>query len=100
MMRKLSDGSVGRSITATNKQLRMLVILGMLFGMLAPLMQPRTAQAAQVTAVTLEGGTGTFTASNGTIYAKSGAALTLQVTTDADTKCVEFDGWPRSDPDL
>ena len=36
-----------RSIVSTmNKQLRMLVILGMLVSMLAPLMQPRAAQAA------------------------------------------------------
>ena len=35
------------TITNLSKQLRMLVVLGMLFGMLAPLTQAGTAQAAE-----------------------------------------------------
>ncbi len=47
------------------------------------------AEAASVTSATLTGGAGTFTAANGTVYAKQGAALTLTVLTDATTQCVD-----------
>ncbi len=78
------------TLTSLNKQLRMLVILGMLFGMLAPLLQPRVAEAAQVSSVVLSGGTGTYQASpDSTLYAKNGGELILTVTTDATTKCVK-----------
>ncbi len=73
-------------------KLSVMAILGLLLGMFAPLAPAGTAYAAQVTAVKLTGGTGTYTAPNGTIYAKSGGLLTLNVTTDADTKCVELTG--------
>src|SRR4051794_35934200 len=59
-----------------------MALLGM--GTVAP-----TAQAASVTSAAFGGGAGTFTAGNGTVYAKQGAALTLTVKTDADTQCVE-----------
>ena len=47
------------------------------------------ANAASVTGAAFSGGAGTFTATNGTVYAKQGAALTLTINTDADTQCVE-----------
>ncbi|WP_420183590.1 OmpL47-type beta-barrel domain-containing protein [Knoellia sp. CPCC 206435] len=47
------------------------------------------AQAASVTSAVFSGGAGTFTAANGTVYAKQGAALTLTVNTDGNTRCVE-----------
>src|SRR5687768_5689257 len=46
------------------------------------------AQAASVTSATFSGGSGTFTA-NSTVYAKQGAALTLTVNTDGNTRCVD-----------
>src|SRR5919205_220894 len=47
-----------------------------------------SAQAASVTSASFSGGAGTFT-SGTTVYAKSGAALTLTVNTDANTQCVD-----------
>ncbi|MDP9383208.1 MAG: PxKF domain-containing protein [Chloroflexota bacterium] len=80
------------SFTVTGRGLRMLTILALLFGMLAPLVSTSTAYAAQVSSVSLKGGADTYTAADGTIYAKSGVALTLEVTTDKTTKCVELTG--------
>jgi hypothetical protein len=48
-----------------------------------------SAEAASVTSAAFSGGAGTFTAANGTVYAKSGAALTLTVNTDGNTRCVD-----------
>ena len=45
-------------------------------------------RAASVTSASFSGGAGTFTAS-GTLYARQGAALTLTVNTDANTRCVD-----------
>ena len=50
------------------------------------------AQAASVTSAVFSGGAGTFTAANGTVYAKQGAALTLTIVTDAATRCVNLTG--------
>ena len=47
------------------------------------------AHAASVTSAAFSGGAGTFTAANGTVYAKQGAALTLTVNTDDNTQCVD-----------
>src|SRR5919206_4768908 len=47
------------------------------------------ADAASVTSAAFSGAAGTFTAANGTVYAKSGAALTLTVNTDGNTRCVD-----------
>ncbi|GAA3707219.1 hypothetical protein GCM10022399_24940 [Terrabacter ginsenosidimutans] len=46
------------------------------------------AQAASVTSASFSGGAGTFTAANGTLYAKQGAPLTLTVNADNKTSCV------------
>jgi phage terminase large subunit-like protein len=46
------------------------------------------ASAAQVASATLTGGAGTATV-NGLLYAKQGAALTIGVTTDNATQCVD-----------
>lgn len=49
---------------------------------------PPTAQAAEVLSATFSGGEKTYTAADGTVYAKAGARLTLTVVTDDKTKCV------------
>src|SRR4051794_36681827 len=49
----------------------------------------QVAQAASVTSAAFSGGANTFTAANGTVYAKQGTALTLTVNTDATTQCVD-----------
>lgn len=46
---------------------------------------------ASVSGVTLTGGSGTVSV-GGSLYAKQGGALTLAVTTSADTKCVDASG--------
>ncbi|KRB43106.1 hypothetical protein ASD90_22280 [Terrabacter sp. Root181] len=48
--------------------------------------------AASVTSAAFSGGAGTFTAANGTLFAKQGAALTLTVNADNQTKCVDVTG--------
>jgi uncharacterized protein YjbJ (UPF0337 family) len=47
------------------------------------------AHAASVSSAAFSGGAGTFTAANGTVYAKQGAALTLTLNTDGNTRCVD-----------
>ena len=49
------------------------------------------AQAASATGASFTGGAGTRVV-NGTLFADPGAALTLNVTTDNETKCVEVTG--------
>lgn len=49
---------------------------------------PLSASAAQVTAASLTGGSGTATV-GGLLYAKQGASLTIGVTTDDTTQCVD-----------
>lgn len=61
----------------------LMVVLGLL---VAP-----PAFAASVTTAAFTGGAGTVTA-GGTLYAKTGAALTLTVTTSGDTQCVDVTG--------
>jgi len=51
-----------------------------------------TAYAAGGTSAVFSGGEGAFKATNGTLYAKQGAALTLTVATSNDTKCVAVTG--------
>ncbi len=81
------------TFTKLQKPLRLMTVVAMVFGMFAPLAQTTTSTfAAEVTAVSLKGGTGTYTTADGTIYAKSGASLTLEVRTDETTKCVELTG--------
>src|SRR6266536_603453 len=60
----------------------------------AQLLLPATALptfASSVSSASFTGGAGTATV-GGTLYAKSGGALTLTVTTSNDTKCVEVSG--------
>ena len=59
-----------------------IALLGM--GTVAP-----TAQAASVTSAAFSGGAGTYTAANGTVYAKQGGALKLTLATDGNTQCVD-----------
>lgn len=73
---------------STNGRLAVLLATTLLLGLL-PFAAP--AFASSVTAASFEGGKGTFS-SGGTLYAKSGGALTLKVTTSSDTKCVTVTG--------
>lgn len=57
-------------------------------GSLSAVAEP-VAEAASVTSAAFSGGAGTFTAANGTVYAKQGAALTMTVNTDGNTRCVD-----------
>ena len=72
----------------------MLAILGLVFGMLAPMAQVGPAYAATVNSAVFSGGAGTVggPSNTSTLYAKQGGVLTLTVTTSNDTKCVEVTG--------
>src|SRR4051812_30098372 len=80
-----------RPSTAPSKARRLLVgllalsvpVTGALVGITTP------ANAASVVSAAFSGGAGTFTAANGTVYAKQGAALTLTLNTDGNTRCVD-----------
>ena len=65
-----------------------LAILGTVAAMAywAPL-----ASGSSVSGASFSGGSGTVTV-NGTVYAKNGGALTLNVTTSSDTQCVDLSG--------
>jgi hypothetical protein len=66
---------------------------------LAAIAATTTAYAASVIGASFSGGAGTVSV-GGTLYAKQGAALTLSVTTDANTKCVRVtDGTTSVDKD-
>ncbi len=73
--------------------LRIIAILGILLGMLAPILGSSPASASSVTSASFTGGTGTVTV-GGTVYAKQGGALTLTVNTTSDTNCVMVTGDP------
>src|SRR4051794_5088763 len=68
---------------------RALIALAATAGLVASGAQ--TALASTVTSAALSGGAGTATVA-GTLYAKSGAALTLTVVTSSDTVCVDVTG--------
>src|SRR5215212_8023964 len=57
----------------------------------AAMMQTPPAFASTVSSAAFTGGAGTASV-GGTLYAKSGGALTLTVTTSSDTKCVDVSG--------
>ncbi len=69
--------------------LRLFTVLGMLLGLFAPLAQ--TTYAASVSSAAFSGGTGTAMVGS-MLYARNTGALTLTVTTDNSTKCVEVTG--------
>jgi hypothetical protein len=70
-----------------------MAVLGMLLGMLAPVIQPRSASAASISSVALlPGGPGAVIGPNGAVYARTGGQLLINVTTDSDTRCVEISG--------
>ncbi len=87
-MRDTSDRSLPKRMLL---HLRMLVVLGMVLGLLAPLAQPATTYAASVTSAVFSGGAGTVAVQD-RFYAKSAAVLTLTVNTSADTQCVDVAG--------
>ncbi len=78
------------AIRRTEILLRWLAALSLVLASFAPMAQTTAPiQAASVSKAEFTAG-GTLI--NGTYYAKNGASLTLTVTTDADTKCVELTG--------
>ncbi len=66
----------------------MLLILGLLFGMLAPLAPIAPAYAASVSSAVFTGDASTVSV-GGTLYAKKSATLTLTVTTSDSARCVD-----------
>src|SRR5438270_2966340 len=60
--------------------LKMLVVLSMLLGLIAPAVQVAPAYASTSASAAWTGGTGTVVVS-GTLYARQGGAVTLTVTT-------------------
>src|SRR3954451_13897059 len=68
---------------------RALIALAATAGLVASGAQ--TALASTVTSAALSGGTGTATVAD-TLYARSGAALTLTVVTASNTVCVDVTG--------
>src|SRR3954470_6263196 len=73
-------------ITRRSRRLPLLAATALAASSLAFVAPP--ASAASVTSAAFSGG-GTFTAANGTVYAKQGAPLTLTLNTDPDTQCVD-----------
>ncbi len=73
--------------TRFNKQLRMVTVLSMVAALFAPLAQ--SASAASVSGMSFTAG---GVVVNGVRYQKSGGSLTLSVTTDNTTQCVELTG--------
>ncbi len=73
---------------------RRTVTLAILLALVATLARLTPAAASSITAASFSGDAGTVNL-GGTLYARNGAALTLTVTTSADTKCVEVTGAPR-----
>jgi large repetitive protein len=76
-----SQSTISRFFT----MLRLFTVLGMIVGLFAPLAQ--TTYAASVVGATYSGTTGIVTV-GGMLYARQGAALMLNITTDATTSCV------------
>src|SRR5689334_21046910 len=79
----------GSTLRQSFKLLRVVIVAGMLLGLLTPIVQVTPAYAASVSSMSFSGTTGTASVS-GTLYARNGAALTLTVSTDANTQCVEI----------
>lgn len=65
--------------------------VAMLVGLIAPLAMSGVASASTVSSAAFSGGAGTASV-GGTLYAKSGGALTLTVNTSSDTQCVDVSG--------
>jgi hypothetical protein len=71
---------------------RWMSTLGTILLLMAmPLFRVSTASASSVVSASFSGGAGTVVA-GGTLYARQGGALTLTVSTSADTKCVTVTG--------
>src|SRR5438128_900747 len=86
-----SKGSRRRSRASTARIFSILAVVTMAIGLLRPLAQAPSTYAASVSSSAFTGGAGTVTVSS-TLYAKQGGALTLNVTTDNTTKCVDVSG--------
>ena len=85
---------MGRYVTNQKaaRWLRIVAVLGMVLGVLAPVVRPTPASAASVVSAQFLPAGGPAIILAGTVYARSGAQLRLNVTTDADTRCVEITG--------
>ncbi|MDP9374542.1 MAG: PxKF domain-containing protein [Chloroflexota bacterium] len=77
------------AILGAHVPLRLFVVFGLVLSMFSALVP--SAAAATVTSATLSGGAGTVRVGD-TLYAKSGASLTLTLVTSGDTQCVELTG--------
>jgi hypothetical protein len=71
--------------------LRVLAVVSMLLGMIAPIITAGPTYASIVNSAVFTGGSGTASV-GGTLYAKQGGALTLTVSTDNTTRCVDVTG--------
>ena len=78
-------------LSASLRTPRRTATLATLLALVATLVQLTPAAASSVTAASFSGGTGTASVA-GALYAKNGGALTLTVTTSADTRCVQVTG--------
>jgi hypothetical protein len=86
----LNDGGIViHSVSLRHPKLT--VAAATLLALVATLVQLSPAYASSVTSAAFTGGAGTIGV-GGTLYAKSGGALTLTVNTTADTKCVDVAG--------
>src|SRR3954463_12742813 len=78
------------------RRLKILVVLSMLLGMVAPFAQVTPTSAASVISAAFTGGP----VSNGIMYARQGMPLTLTVSVDSNTQCVRVtDGTTSIDKD-
>jgi len=83
-----------KPVTLRSYGLNLLVVILLALGLLAPALAPAGAPgaaAASVVSASFGGGSGTAVV-GGTLYAKQGASLTLNVTTSSDTRCVVVTG--------
>src|SRR5438045_3551755 len=80
------------STAKTLRILRLLVVLSMVLGTLGPVARVSPAYAASVTTASFAPNDNKSVIVGGTLYAKSGNSLLLNVTTSADTQCVAVTG--------
>jgi hypothetical protein len=74
--------------------LRVLTVVGMLLAMLGPIGTSHTF-ALSITSVQISPiGTNAFSPVAGTVYARQGGTMTLNILTTSDTKCVEVNAGP------
>lgn len=78
-----------RTTCGASRRSRLKPLLAALTLGLGSLAVAPPATAGNVSSSAFNGGTGTYTTVNGTLYARQGAVLTLNVSTTGNTQCVE-----------